>query len=101
MVDFGGAGKGLGLYRAEWRELRTRTIAPIDMTKRMRRRYSSALARDRKAAKRREWGITPRFANITNTKPWEAFGISRATWFRWGKPVSAMRHTARMAHRQQ
>ena len=91
----GELGRVLGYTGAEWRELRTRTIAPIDMTKRMRRRYSSALARDRKAAKRRERGITPRFANITNTKPWEAFGISRATWFRWGKPVSTMRQLRR------
>jgi hypothetical protein len=81
-------GQVLRCTRIEWQELRTRTIAPIDMTKAMRRRYSNALARDRKTAKRRAKGVAPRAANITNTKPWEAFGIGRATWYRWGKPVS-------------
>lgn len=58
------------------------------MTKKMRKRYSQALAKDRKRAERRARGIIPRVANITNTQPWEAFGISRKTWYRWGKPVS-------------
>ena len=40
------------------------------------------LARER----RREKGATPRARALTQTRPWEALGISRRTWERRGKP---------------
>ena len=42
----------------------------------------------RKVAKRRANGVKPIDHSLSRTKPWEAFGISRRTWERRGKPVA-------------
>jgi len=43
--------------------------------------------RDRVMAKRRDAGAVPRKEyeenSLTQTRPWEACGISRATYYRW------------------
>jgi hypothetical protein len=79
-------GKLLRLTGAEWKLLRTRTIAPIDMTKEERRAYSRALYRQRRQAKRRISGMVSRAEyeekSLSRTKPWVAEGICRRTWER-------------------
>jgi hypothetical protein len=79
-------GRLLGLTGKEWRELRIR-IAPIDMSKEERRDYSRILSNGKRVKKRRTKGMKSRAEylevnNLSQTKPWVAEGISRATWFR-------------------
>jgi len=94
-------GRKLNLTGAEWRILRLRTIAPVDMTKQERVAYSQALARQRKQAKRRATGKKSRkqwLANSTSrTKPWATLKMSRRTWYRRGKPVP-QNHWHRCGH---
>jgi hypothetical protein len=80
----GPLGKLLGFTGAEWRVLRLRTIAPIDMTKEERRAFCQRLANERKRKKlgratRPEYLATH---DLTRTQPWAAEGISRRTWER-------------------
>ena len=87
----GTLGQKLNFTGAEWRALRLRTIAPVDMTKQERAAFSQALARRRRQAKRRAKGKKPRAEwlaahSARRRRPWEAFGISRRTWYRRGKP---------------
>jgi hypothetical protein len=72
---------------AEAKTLRLRTIAPIDMTKEERLQDSKLRRRARMRSRRRSEGRKPRAQwladnNISQTKPWEALGISRPTWYR-------------------
>jgi hypothetical protein len=83
----GRLGRYLRLTGDEWKALRLRTIAPIDMTKAERVAYSQALARDRRKAKRRAEGKLSREDwlaknNLSRAQPWVAEGISRRTWER-------------------
>ena len=84
-------GRKLNLTGAEWRILRLRTIAPVDMTRQQRVAFSQELARQRRQAKRRAAGKKPReewLANSTSAKkPWATLKMSRRTWYRRGKPV--------------
>ena len=68
----------------EWRRLRTRTIAPIDMTKSERRAFSRQLAATRKRLKRRAAGQQPRadWLAAHRAKPWVDAGCSKATYYR-------------------
>jgi hypothetical protein len=79
-------GKLLRLTGAEWKLLRTRTIAPIDMTKDERRQDSQLRHRERMKVKRRQAGQKTRAeylaGSLSQTKPWVADGISRRTWER-------------------
>ena len=91
-------GRKLNFTGAEWRILRLRTIAPVDMTKQERAAFSQAHARRRRQAKRRVMGQTPRAEwlaahSASRNKPWEALGVSRRTWYRRGKPSSQTRGT--------
>jgi hypothetical protein len=94
-------GRKLNLTGAEWRTLRLRTIAPVDMTQQERVAHSQALARQRKQAKRRATGKKPReewLANSTTAKkPWATLKMSRRTWYRRGKPVPTT-HWHRCGH---
>ena len=85
-------GRKLNLTGAEWRTLRLRTIAPVDMTRQERVAFSQALARQRRQAKRRSKGKKPRAEylakSLSHTKPWLAHNISRSTWYRRGKPTA-------------
>jgi hypothetical protein len=84
-------GRVLRLTGAEWRVLRLRTIAPIDMTKEERRQDSQIRNRERQCFKRRKAGVKPRqeweAASLSRTKPWERLGMSRRDWYRKGKPT--------------
>jgi hypothetical protein len=85
-------GRKLNLIGAEWRTLRLRTIAPVDMTRQERVAFSQALARQRRQARRRSKGKKPRAEylakSLSRTKPWLAHHISRSTWYRRGKPTA-------------
>ena len=82
-------GKLLGFTGAEWRRLRLRTIAPIDVTKKERRAFCRRLANEITRAK---LGRTTRDQylaahGLTRAAPWKALSMSRATWYRRGKPM--------------
>jgi hypothetical protein len=85
-------GRLLHFTGEEWRRLRVRIIEPIDMTKQERRAFSQELYLQRRQLRRRKEGKKPRPQweadhNIGKTKPWEALGMSRPTWYRKGKPA--------------
>ena len=77
-------GRLLRVTGVEWRMLRLRTIAPIDMTKEEGRAYSRQLYRERRRAKLRQVSRAEYLAAnyLSRTRPWEAEGISRRTWER-------------------
>lgn len=62
------------------------TIGSIDVNKSARTKLRKQRDRQRQANQRRTKGIKPRKIyeqqSIAQTKPWEAQGISRATWYR-------------------
>jgi sRNA-binding protein len=76
----------MGLTEAERSSLRITTIGAIDVTKaeRLAKRKERAKARakelraERSQRSRKEYLDTA----ISRTKPWEAKGISRRTWYR-------------------
>jgi hypothetical protein len=76
----------LNLTEAERTQLSIRTIGAIDMTKAERDAARKARKRQAKREKRHKQGIKPRDEYIAEskqrTKPWEAVGISRRTWYR-------------------
>ncbi|MFG1299140.1 hypothetical protein V5F49_05025 [Xanthobacter sp. V3C-3] len=74
----------LGVDEAERARLDLRLIGSRDVTAADRRR---AADRVRKARTRAEAGATPRHAALSSTKPWEAAGVSRATYFRRQKKM--------------
>jgi hypothetical protein len=84
-------GRKLNLTGAEWRTLRLRTIAPVDMSRQQRVTFSQAIARQRRQARRRAQGKKPRAEylakSVRQTKPWVALKVSRRTWYRRGKPT--------------
>jgi hypothetical protein len=87
--------KWLNISYAVRKALDLRTIGAFDMSKAERKRLWREGYRDRKRELDRAWrerqrrkrGITPRAAweaahNTNRTKPWEAAGVSRRTWYR-------------------
>jgi hypothetical protein len=109
----------LGVTYAMRKRLGLTTIGANDFTKRQRnaRRKQRRRERDmsRLEAKRRAKGAKPRADSAARTKPWEAEGISRRTWYRHrkmalrttsspsnrakpysGRPTSATERTARL-----
>jgi hypothetical protein len=79
-------GQLLNFTGKEWRKLRIR-IAPVDMSAKERRDYSRILSNGKRLQKRRVQGVKSRAEyleanNLSQTKPWEAVGISRRTWYR-------------------
>lgn len=82
-------GRLLNVTGNEWKRLRLRTIAPIDMTKAERRAFARVQSEERRRRKRRAKGMKTRNEwlgeNTTNrTKPWEEHRISRSAWYRQG-----------------
>lgn len=76
----------LRVTAAERQELGLRTIGAIDQTKDQRADAAKERHRERARARRRTKGAKPRAeyeANSANrTRPWEAAGMSRRTWYR-------------------
>jgi hypothetical protein len=94
LVSADALGNMLRVTYAERCELDLRTIGACDVTKRQRTKIQKkkrrAVDRARKKSQRRLAGSSPRevyLANaLTQSQPWRAFGISRRTWERRGKP---------------
>jgi hypothetical protein len=80
----------LRLTEAERHHLRITTIGAIDVTKAERTKRRKQAKREFIAAARRANGAIPRAEyeakSLSQTKPWEALGMSRASWYRAGKP---------------
>jgi hypothetical protein len=79
-------GKRLGLTDAMRTAFGIGTIGAIDCDKDARSARRAQKSKDRKTAKRRASGATPRDQSLSRRKPWKFFGWSRAKWFRLGKP---------------
>jgi hypothetical protein len=84
-------GARLRLTEAERHRLRITTIGAIDLTKDERKARRRHRARHRDELRRRRKGAKTRAdyeANsISRNKPWERLGMSRAKWYRAGKPT--------------
>jgi hypothetical protein len=80
----------LNLAEAERNRLAITTIGSVEVTKAERILRRRLQARTRKQRRRRAAGAEPRAdyeANsISRTKPWVRLGMSRAGWYRAGKP---------------
>jgi hypothetical protein len=79
------------LTEAERRRLAITTIGSIDVTRAERAKRRKQAKREAIAAARRATGTKPRKEwlaahSLTRTKPWEALKMSRASWYRAGKP---------------
>ena len=74
--------RAVGLDDARRTRLEIRTIGAVDYnkTKRKARRRRKRIAADR--ARRAKAGAAPRTQSAERTRPWEAEGISRRTWYR-------------------
>jgi hypothetical protein len=85
-------GKRLNLTDADRSRLKITTIGAVDADKAERKARRELRARRRKEECRLSKGAKPRTEyeaqSLTRTKPWEALGISRATWYRLGKPTA-------------
>jgi hypothetical protein len=80
-------GSLLNLSGYEWRQCEIRTITPVDMTEedmkdfiRVRRNGKQRLKRRLKRKQTREQYLASH--TLSKDKPWEAEGISKATWYR-------------------
>lgn len=91
--------KLLGVTLAERERLRLNTIGACDLPRAQRLQEAAARKRnadrERQAEKRRKAGARPRAdeiaVSISATRPWEAEGISRATWYRRQRETTASR----------
>jgi hypothetical protein len=79
-------GERLRVSNREHESLKLRTIAPFDMTDKQLKEHRKAKDRARKNRQRRLAGCRARqeylAQSLTGLRPWNAEGISRATWFR-------------------
>ena len=83
----------LRLTDADRTRLRITTIGSIDVGKAARIARRKKRNKEAKAAKRHALGAQPRKASLARTQPWKKLGMSRAKWFRKGKPTPpARRH---------
>src|SRR5439155_12289714 len=84
-------GARLGLTEAERQRLGITTIGSIDVPKAERAKRRRSRDRLRRQQELRKQGAKPRAeyeaASLARTKPWEALGMSRAAWYRAGKPT--------------
>jgi hypothetical protein len=79
----------LNLTDAERTQARVTTIGSVDVSKEERAKRRRERKRLRKERKRRAKGALPRERYLANSlsrqSPWEAAGMSRATWYRQRK----------------
>jgi hypothetical protein len=80
-------GRLLNFTGKEWRQLRLRTISPVDMSRTERRDFSRILSNGRRRKKRKVQGMKSRAEylaanSLSRDKPWVAERISRRTWYR-------------------
>jgi hypothetical protein len=81
------AAKRLRITLSERQRLGLTTIGADDRTKKQRAQDRKDRDRANKAEARKRAGARPRDESASRTKPWEAFGWSRSTWDRRGKPA--------------
>jgi hypothetical protein len=67
-------------------KLKLKTVGSLDVLKTARKELRRREDKLRKRRERRAQGATPQTEALSNTRPWEALGISRRTWERRGKP---------------
>ena len=82
----------LGLTMERRTMLKIKTIGAIDVKREDRPGWLAAHHRQRKGAERRAAGAKPQASSDNATRPWEALGMSRATWYRKGKPETGPAH---------
>jgi hypothetical protein len=86
----GSLGWRVRLSLSERRELRIRTIRAVGQTDASVAADRKQRDREEKERQRRRAGVKPRTQweaeSKAQTKPWEAMGMSRATWYRKGQP---------------
>jgi hypothetical protein len=80
-------GKEINFTGREWRQLHVRTITPVDMSKAERDKFNRIRANERRRVKRKREGMVTRAEylernNLSQTRPWETEGVSKATWYR-------------------
>lgn len=80
--------KLLGVTDAERRALGLKTIGATDRDAEARKADRRAADRERKRAARKA-AARPRTPTLAEQRPWAALGMSRATWYRKGKPMPA------------
>lgn len=85
----------LRLTKDERDALGITTIRAIGWTTQMMADLRRKKKRWREAARRRATGAKSRLDSAAQTKPWEAMGMSRATWYRRGKPLAVSRPSVR------
>jgi hypothetical protein len=80
----------LHLTQAERHDLGITTIGAIDSSKGQRAQFRKLKRQLAASVRRRERGGTSRALyegnSLSRTRPWEALGVSRRTWYRRGKP---------------
>jgi hypothetical protein len=72
----------LGVSYPQRQALRLTTIGSTDIKKRAREELRKRKDRLYQERKRRERGAHPQAQSLSRSKPWEAMGISRRTWYR-------------------
>ena len=81
----------LGLTMEQRTRLKIKTIGAINVKRKHRPAWLRAYHRQRKEAERRANGVRTREAYLVDSisagAPWVALGMSRATWYRQGKPM--------------
>ena len=84
--------KWLGVTYVERQKLGLTRIGAKDVGKRSRTILRKLRHRRAKERKRRERGTRPRSEyeanSLSKTKPWEQLGLSRARWYRIGRPAA-------------
>jgi hypothetical protein len=83
-------GRLLGVVEEVRREAKAWNIGIFGQTKEDLMEAYRERDRERAAKKRLAKNIDPRGVPLSQTKPWEALGMSRPTWYRKGKPAPAL-----------
>ncbi|WP_369723087.1 hypothetical protein AB8Z38_03100 [Bradyrhizobium sp. LLZ17] len=85
-------GKRLNLMDVDRTRLKITTIGGVDVGKAERLARRKQRARQREEQRRRANGSKTRAEyeaqSVSRSKPWEALGMSRARWYRLGKPAA-------------
>ncbi|PPD25002.1 MAG: hypothetical protein CTY30_00855 [Methylocystis sp.] len=79
-------GRLLGVTEDDRRAARAWRIGTIGGSKEARAEAAKERDRARKAQKRREAGMSKQAHSLSRIAPWKALGMSKATWYRRGKP---------------
>jgi hypothetical protein len=91
----------LRLTEDERQGLGITTIGSVEVSKAERAERRKEADRQRKERRRRSKGAKPRCdyeaESLSRNRPWEMLGMSRAAWYRAGKPLPSPRETSSSA----